>query len=82
VALRDIFGFYYVLLSSFIILIVVILDGSRNWYFALPNLKGKTPAADFPGKLLCCVLAFTVFQHLKVSGVGILCVRDQMSVNS
>jgi len=61
VALRDIFGFYYILLSSFIILIVVILDGSWSWHFALPNPKEKTPAADFPGKLLCCVLAFTAF---------------------
>jgi len=39
---------------------------------------GKIPG--FPGRLLCCALAFTALQH-QMSGIGTLCVRIQLSAD-
>jgi len=45
-------------------LVVVVLD--CLWSRRLP--RRKTPAAVFPGRLLCGIFAFTVLQHLRCPG--------------
>jgi len=61
VVLRGVFESFAFLYLGLSLLAVVVLDCLRSW--RLPCRK--TPAAGFPGRLLCCVSALTVLQHLR-----------------
>jgi len=53
-------------------LVVVALGGLWSWR----SPCRKTPAAGFPGRLLCCVPVFTVLQHPRCTGT--LCARVRL----
>jgi hypothetical protein len=79
VALREVFGSYY---PDFTIQICYSRCCSSEWFMELVFFPaGEISAASFSGRLLCCALAFADVQHLKMSGIGTLCVRVQLSAD-
>jgi len=63
-------------------LIVIVLNGFYGVFMELALFLPcrKIPAAGFPGKLLCYDLVFTVLQHPRMFGIGILCIRILLSI--